>query len=49
MRARSTYDELLGENGRFARDLEGRTAHPKKEDFGMSLIAAITEKAVVSF
>jgi hypothetical protein len=29
--------------------LEKRAAHVKKEDFGMSLIAAVTDKAVVAF
>jgi hypothetical protein len=40
---------MLGEHGMFSRDLEDRVVKIKKEDFGMTLIAASTDKAIVSF
>jgi len=45
--ARKTYDDMLGEYGKFSRDLMIEKQSQKKEDYGMTLIAAITEKDIV--
>jgi hypothetical protein len=38
---------MLGEYGMFSRDLMTKKQSVKKEDYGMTLIAAITENDIV--